>query len=442
MKLMNSSLFQKKPIIVTIIFLLVTSIGLIALNTYSNYDIAKFDTIREREQNSLDEANATYELIQKADISLRDYMLTGNISYRKALDADYPQLNTDIVNLSKSKNFEVNTYTNDLIRLSSYKERQLKNTVNIFSSSGLNVAIASLPASESLSQNITKLISKIQTERDKAMLNYQQRAAFYRTVVDIVGPLIILADIFLIGIATYQTIKQEIKAKSLNDMQTNFVSIASHQLRTPATVIKQNVYFLLNGFYGKLTKKQKSVLLTIDNSNNRSISIANGLLYLAHIDASNHDILKQKCDLSFIIRNSLGNYEAAIKDKNIKLNLSLPLKPTPIMADEKYLQLLFEILIENAVQYSQNHKIIQIKLRSDPNYYHIEFKDQGIGIAKKDQTRIFERFLRLENGIKMRPDGSGIGLYLASNIVKMHGGKIDLKSSLGSGSTFSIQLEK
>lgn len=229
--------------------------------------------------------------------------------------------------------------------------------------------------------------------------------------------------------------------KNLERVKSEFVSLASHQLRTPLTGIKWFTELLLNSKAGEITKKQKGYLQQISDSNDRMIHLVNDLLEVSHIDdKGNYKIEQEKVNFSNIIQEVVNRQIPSAKQKNVVIHLDEScLKKIVIPIDRVKIEQALQNLISNAIKFSKPKKMIQIGCAKKESDLICWIKDQGLGIPKHQQSRIFEKFFRADNAVEAG-QGTGLGLYIAKNIIEAHKGKIWFESEEAKGATFYIAL--
>lgn len=227
---------------------------------------------------------------------------------------------------------------------------------------------------------------------------------------------------------------------ALNRAKDEFIALASHQLRTPATAVKQYISLLMNEVVGPVSSDQFQYLQIAFNSNERQLRIINDLLKTAQIDSSLYTLKKHKQDIIKIIKSAVDELEDTIefRDQNIAIK---GLESAQIDIDAVEMKLVFVNLLENASKYSYPKTTITINVRkSGSKYLDISVKDQGVGINKQDRARIFDKFTRVDNDLSDTVTGTGLGLYWVERIIGLHNGTITVESERGKGTTFKIRL--
>ena len=228
----------------------------------------------------------------------------------------------------------------------------------------------------------------------------------------------------------------------LNRSKDEFISIASHQLRTPATGVKQYVGMLLEGFAGDLTPKQERLLEKAYENNERQLKIVTDLLRVAQVDAGKVVLRKSKVHLNAFIDDVIRDHHGVFSNRHQTIRYK-PLHPdVTIMIDEASVRMVLENLIDNASKYSEEHTHVEVIARDEKDTITISVRDEGVGIDPEGKSRLFEKFSRINNSLSMKVGGTGLGLYWAKKIVDLHGGKITYRSHASGGTTFAIKLPK
>lgn len=226
----------------------------------------------------------------------------------------------------------------------------------------------------------------------------------------------------------------------LDIAKREFVSLASHQLRTPASGVKAFLSLLMDGFGDNLDKKQQTFIKRAFEANNRQLEIIDNLLSLASIDSGKLTLHTEQVDLHKLIRACLSQHRPKLREKKQRLTLGLANHPILLEADPGNLQMAIDNLISNAIKYTPEKGDINIVTRATKHYAYIEVIDSGIGISKEDLPVLFRKFSRINNPASRTVGGSGLGLYVAKYIVQLHGGTISVRSHNKHGSRFTIKL--
>lgn len=230
------------------------------------------------------------------------------------------------------------------------------------------------------------------------------------------------------------------REKMLDKLKSEFITIAAHQLRTPLSAIKWVIKMVLDGDAGALNTEQASLLKKGYKSNERIIALVNDMLNVSRIEEGRFGYKMLKGDLSKIVDSILEDLSGNLEKKSIKLTFDKDSDFPLLNFDAKKMTLVMQNLIENAIKYSPEHGKINIKMRRDGKFVKVVIKDNGIGIPEADKGKLFSKFYRAENALRLQTEGSGLGLFIVKNIVKKHGGDISVESEEGVGSKFIITL--
>jgi PAS domain S-box-containing protein len=235
---------------------------------------------------------------------------------------------------------------------------------------------------------------------------------------------------------------QRDKLIELNKSKDEFISLASHQLRTPATVVKQYAGLLLDDILGPMPEQQKDVLKKLYDSNDRQIEIINDLLKIARIDSGKIELNRRDVNMTNLIRSVFDDLTESAKEKNIDLHFQISIDRPAVQFDSDLIRTAIENLVDNAIKYSyQNSKVI-VRVRELDKYLEIAVTDNGVGIPLPDRKRLFERFVRLPNPLSISSGGTGLGLYWVRRVLELHKGKVKVTANKPSGTIFRIILPK
>ncbi|USN96668.1 MAG: PAS domain S-box protein [Candidatus Nomurabacteria bacterium] len=223
-------------------------------------------------------------------------------------------------------------------------------------------------------------------------------------------------------------------------VKDEFIGIASHQLRTPATAVKQYIGMLLAGFGGTLNDDQRQYLETAYASNERQIKLINDLLKTAQIDADTYSLSRSTQHIAPLLKSAVLSHKPYLDNRQQIVVVKDQSDGAEADIDPIEIDLVFANLLENASKYSPKKSKITVALQREADVLRISFSDEGIGIRKEDQGKIFDKFTRVHNEHSDAVSGTGLGLYWVRQIVQMHGGTVTVSSRLHKGSTFTVTL--
>lgn len=268
---------------------------------------------------------------------------------------------------------------------------------------------------------------------------YYRRLDGSRVAVALTASPVLLDDKPIGAIEVFRDISEEIELEKSKD---EFIALASHQLRTPATSVKQYAGMLMADFAGPLTPDQMDMMKKVYESNERQINIVNDLLRVAQIDAGKVSLSLADVELNSLLDDVVGEYRQKFAERAQKVELHLPEKAVWAHIDRERFRMALENLVDNASKYTPEEKHIAITLAEDTDNSIITIADQGVGIPKEDKQRIFQKFSRLDNPLSIKVGGTGLGLYWVEKILHLHQAEVRVDSKVGSGTKFTILIPK
>ena len=228
-------------------------------------------------------------------------------------------------------------------------------------------------------------------------------------------------------------------AKLLERSKSELVAVASHQLRTPLTAMRGNVEMLIDESFGALNKEQHELLDDIEVSTIRLITMVNEMLDITKIERGNLEMNIENLNIKEIVSSVVNDLASYAERHNFTISEMLPPDIT-IAGDKVRVRQIFQNLIDNAIKYSSSPGKLDISATIDGHAVEISFADNGIGVPKNEQPKLFERFYRASNTAKTASSGSGLGLYIVKSIAQQLGGDIRFESEEGVGTTFYVTL--
>ncbi len=240
-----------------------------------------------------------------------------------------------------------------------------------------------------------------------------------------------------IFVATQRDVTRE---KEIDRMKTDFISLASHQLRTPLSAMKWFLEMLLAGDMGKLSKEQKEAVTNVETSNERMISLVNGLLNISRIESGRIIIEPEPTNIATLAKSIITELTPKFKQKQQTILISASSRLPEINLDPRLIRQVFMNLLTNANKYTPKKGEITIFISKKNDEVVVQVSDDGYGIPEDEQNKIFMRFFRASNAVKQETDGNGLGLFLVKAVVESSGGKIWFKSKIDSGTSFWFTL--
>ncbi|HSX42871.1 MAG TPA: ATP-binding protein [Candidatus Saccharimonadales bacterium] len=232
------------------------------------------------------------------------------------------------------------------------------------------------------------------------------------------------------------------KLKALDETKDEFITMASHQLRTPLTSVKGYLSMVLEGDAGKLNKQQEQLLTQSFISSQRMVYLIADLLNLSRLNTGKFVIEPIPVDLREVVQGEIDQLRETAKARNLTLAYDRPAEFPLLMLDETKIHQVVMNFIDNAIYYTPSGGTIRIELHDNPSNVEYLVIDNGIGVPKREQPHLFTKFYRAGNARKARPDGTGLGLFMAKKVIAAQDGIIVFQSEEGKGSTFGFRFAK
>ncbi len=279
-----------------------------------------------------------------------------------------------------------------------------------------------------------------------------------RSLTEIVLRIIIVIGVSIIGLFLIKSVRKEvtrseeltvltsslrqanIRLQELDRQKTEFLSIASHQLRTPLSIINGYIELIKEGDYGKVGKKMKEVLGNMDESNGRLVKLVDEFLNVTRIEQGRTKFIFEKGDLNSTVTSAVAELKERGEQRGLKLHWKPPAFPAMVAMDEEKIRNVVFNFIDNAIKYC-DQGIIEVIVEDDKDGIILRVRDRGLGFDEHDQYNFFQKFYRGENVKGVNVTGTGLGLYVCRMFIEAHHGRVWATSpGLKKGSEFGFWL--
>ncbi len=394
--------------------------------------------------------------MQQAESGQRGYLITGDKSYltpyQEAVDR-IPGVFTSID--SQSSLNSQRDQIDSIKKLSEQRLSELANGVRIRDSAGFEAAMQATQEGSGETVMIrlrTLLLGMVQTEY-KSINPSQSKAKSAVRVSAIISSMLVIFVLAMCGIILRYVRQAIVRERAIEGAKNEFLSLASHQLRTPATSVKQYLGMLDAGYFGNLNDEQKEALDIAYKSNETGISIINNLLNAAKLSLGKIELTIKNTQVDLIVEEVIDEYKVQLASKRQSITFSNRLRGRKARLDSTYIKTVIENLVDNAIKYSPEGTVIRVHLAvasvtelkghpvaKRPKMLELSVSDSGVGISKGDIGKLFKKFSRLDNDFSATSEGSGLGLYWVKQVVMLHGGSVAVRSKQGKGSKFTMRL--
>lgn len=281
------------------------------------------------------------------------------------------------------------------------------------------------------------IMPRFERPYDYIVLNFPNRKQYILSQINIwiISSGLLLLVLLLFGASLFYFYRQ----KFLQETQKDFIHNFTHEFKTPVSVMRLAADVLKNPSIAAKPEKLATYAGIVDYQSAYLQKQIEKLLQFSHTDSRQLHLNREQVNLHGLIREAIENLEPLIREKNVKLALDEHASDITLHADRDYLVIVITNLIDNAIKYSRNPEI-NIRTRSEGNTVILSVADNGIGIEKKFQGKIFKRFFRATKGDTYQAKGFGLGLSFVKKIIDAHKGHISVESTPGKGSIFTIEL--
>lgn len=383
--------------------------------------------------------------LRQAESGQRGYIITGTESYLTAYSQATKKMPEDVSTIRRQESLEgYGPQIDQLDKLVRLRIEDLDEAISARKTGGVDAAAAVVSRTQkslytAQIKDLTDKIGKNTFDSIRPQQEQSRQAVKRSLIITVVLDVFILAMCIIIVRYFQHAI---VKERAIEGAKSEFLSLASHQLRTPATGVKQYLGMLQDGFFGKVTAEQKDALRIAYNSNETGIGIINSLLNAAKLSLGKIQLTRKPVGVTGLVQQVADEYREQIATKQQTIEVDSTLGKRKVRLDPAYFKSIVENLVDNASKYSPEGATITIRLRSKPEkkQFTLTVADNGIGIEKQDFDKLFLKFSRLQNEYSETSEGSGLGLYWVKQIVALHGGTVAVRSTIGKGTRFIVTM--
>lgn len=228
--------------------------------------------------------------------------------------------------------------------------------------------------------------------------------------------------------------------KKMDQMKSDFVSMVSHEIRSPMNSLLAQMNILLDGLAGDVTEKQREILERASGKISSLNNLVSELLDIARIESGMMTSEKEDIKILHLLKEQIKFHESEAANKKINIILDSPAELPSIMANLQSIEEVISNLITNAIKYSPDGGSITLKASVENDYFTLHVKDTGFGIPEEDLDKIFTKFHRVKDENTRTIHGTGLGLAIVKSIIESHHGRVSVVSCLGGGTTFTVVL--
>lgn len=421
-------------------------LAIIASIIFLSHTLTRLDTAITDTNQSLGSLRLLQDLrigLDDAESGMRGYVITGNPEFLEPYNRSVKVLPVVLDGLRASRDQVVPA--NELKQLEDNTEKRLallKQSVDAKSAGDTEGAVNIIVQGEGkkLMDSLKKDIARYSQDTLELIRDRQVQAHDrVRRALSVA----VAVSVFVVGICaviSWYFQRSILRERALESTKSEFLSLASHQLRTPATNVKQYIGLMLDGYLGNITKKQRGALEIAYKNNESEIRIMNDLLDVAKLDLKRIQLHKQRTNIVSVVRQVVKDFKQNAERKGQTLELRAP-HEVIASVDREYLKGVIEKLVDNAVKYSKDktHISVRVKINETLGLFEVVVKDQGLGIQKREVPKLFMKFSRIANEFSANSEGSGLGLYWVKQVMALHGGTVEVKTQEGRGSQFIVR---
>jgi signal transduction histidine kinase len=423
-------------------------VAVLALVAYSIYSITNLRQLSSQlNTSSLARANISQAVIrtQQAQASAASYIVSGDRQDLNNFHTSYAAANRDVNGLMAG-NFN-SSLRPKVKQFIAYARQDLELARQQVNASGgtattatTSVARAGKVASSIQPGDIASLESDIKNELGQNLKNIIGQMSRIIAVVAVLS-FVAIGLFLLLGFLMFVSLNRQ---KVIESSRDEFINLAAHNLRTPATIVKQYLAMVSEGYFGEVNDRQKTALATAATANERKLKLIDTFLNVAELNSGRKPVELTTLDIKPIVESVVKDYRPVARSKHQHIKLKTSLLPITVSGNAEYVRSALDNIINNAVKFSSRNKTININVTTAGDEAVVEVGDEGIGVKGGELGHIFNKFAQADSGMGKTTggvSGSGLGLFWTQEVINMQGGRVTVDSKYGKGSTFRIYLK-
>lgn len=369
-------------------------------------------------------------------------------SYINQLTAESPSLydvyvavpngSTYDIIASKNQEIELKTYQTQHLNFTKDTDNPIARKTDVLDKAGNKTTAWDIatPVKDENNNTVAIAVSSVTTADADELINNTYLQSFLFLAVSIIVIIALLLHHF--KIAGYSRLLA--KQKEINQTMTDFLSVATHELKAPTSIIKGYISNVTDGTFGEVSDEIKTQLFVALTQTDRLNNLVQDLLNVSRVEQGRIEYNLKTVDMDIIINGIVGTYKQRAQDKGLELIYNNAEQAnTSVIADEGRAQEIFTNLIDNSIKYTPQGSVT-INFQKDKKYLITKIRDTGLGISAEDRKRLFQRFFRVRNDQTKDISGTGLGLWIIKQYIEAMGGRIEVDSLVGSGTEFTVYL--
>jgi signal transduction histidine kinase len=441
--MLNEHIRDNRGLLISLVLLIFATVAAAAFLMYSLLTIHHYIDAGQRDVASVLEIQDLQTQLQTAESNERGFIITGDKHYLRPYRTAVKKIPPDLEELQQDPQLEgYSSRLQEVVSLTHQKLNYMQQSIQLLHNQGFPAAQQSVEshANIELTHQIVQLTQGLINSEFRSLVPAQSASTTRLRDSLVLTPALVFFVLATTLLIVRYGQRAVLKERAIEGSKNEFLSLASHQLRTPATNVKQYIGLVLDGYFGELNKEQKEALEVALTNNDSEISIINDLLNIAKADLNQISLVRRSTDMTKLVNGVVKSYRNTAKERQQKLRYTALTPLREVDVDPTYFRMIVENLVDNASKYTPEGGRIDVEASQTARRYVLTVRDNGVGMRKPDQAKLFKKFSRVPNELSDVVGGSGLGLYWVKRLVELHSGRIGATSRPGKGSTFTLTV--